>query len=116
MISCPTSSHTGPIGCCVAETDANNVSEMMNRIRLMIERHAPLMMKVGGGHLGRAYKPRKHLTKPIQRQILRLGHEGMPFAAIAEKTGASESSVGRICRENGIRRTVKGNGCKFRVL
>lgn len=88
------------------------------RIMRLIERHAPRLMKQGGGALVRDYdnctrsdgativrerSKWRRLTPEQREHILALGRNGAPRVQIVEETGICASTIYRILAEEGIK-------------
>ncbi len=104
------SSHAGPIRPLYGSAP---ISEAMERIRAMIERKAPLFMRVGGwsGGAPTVYKAgRRRLTPEQRAKLLEMAREGHFFTQIGAALNISDSTAGKIARMNGIIRGIKGNG------
>lgn len=74
--------------------DGNHASESMDRIIYLIQKHAPLLMKVGGGSglgmSGSAYTKR---TPEQRQQVIDMRARGCSFLEITQATGIPDSSA-----------------------
>lgn len=74
-----------------AETEANQVSEAMARIRAMVERKAPLLMKAGRHTYSK--RPRHTLTPEQKIEATRRIQNGDTLASIQRALGCSYDSL-----------------------
>jgi hypothetical protein len=76
----------------------------------MIERHAPRLMRSGGGSLGAVCVPRRwsRLNQEMRARVLAKVAEGLSRHKVAAVCGVAPSSVTRICNAAGIAPAVRG--------
>lgn len=68
----------------------------------LIERHAPRLMREGGGSLG-GDKEMFIVTPAHVAEIIKLYHLGLKTTQIAEKIGCSKPTVSKYLRANGLK-------------
>lgn len=82
-------------------TIADCPSETAGRCLELVRRHAPRLMRCGGGALRASLAPYAKVTEEVRAEVLRLRTEGMSYDDIAAKVGMAYTTVHRICMKAG---------------